>query len=98
MKVLTRLREYRLKLSPEKCHFFRNSVKYLGHIVDTQGVHTDPDKTWPHPSTFEELKCFLGFDRYYSSFAEGYSKMAKPLNRLTANYRPPKKRGKIYKR
>ena len=44
IKVLTCLREYRLKLSPEKCHFFRNSVKYLGHIVGAQKVHTDPDK------------------------------------------------------
>ncbi len=103
MKVLTRLRDYGLKLSPEKCHFFRNSVKYLGHIVDAQGVHTDLDKisalkTWPRPSTFKELKCFLGFAGYYRRFVEGYARMAKPLNRLTANYHPPKKRGKIYKR
>uniref|UniRef100_A0A3Q1HDU2 Gypsy retrotransposon integrase-like protein 1 n=1 Tax=Acanthochromis polyacanthus TaxID=80966 RepID=A0A3Q1HDU2_9TELE len=103
MKVLTRLRDYGLKLSPEKCHFFRSSVKYLGHIVDAHGVHTDPEKisalkTWPRPSTPKELKCFLGFAGYYRRFVEGYSKIAKPLNRLTAGYRPPKKRGKIYKR
>lgn len=33
MKVLARLREFGLKLSPEKCTFFQTSVKYLGHIV-----------------------------------------------------------------
>lgn len=103
MKVLTRLRDYGLKLSPEKCHFFKSSVKYLGHIVDAHGVHTDPEKisalkSWPRPSTFKELKCFLGFAGYYRRFVEGYSKIAKPLNHLTAGYRPPKKKGKIYKR
>jgi len=45
MRVLQRLRDYGLRLSPEKCHFFQLSVKYLGHVVDAQGVHTDPDKT-----------------------------------------------------
>uniref|UniRef100_A0A669DQG9 ribonuclease H n=1 Tax=Oreochromis niloticus TaxID=8128 RepID=A0A669DQG9_ORENI len=103
MKVLTRLRDYGLKLSPEKCHFFKTSVKYLGHVVDAHGVHTDPEKIsalkiWPRPSNFKELKCFLGFAGYYRRFVEGYSKIAKPWNRLTACYRPPKKRGKIYKR
>lgn len=103
MKVLTRLKNYGLKLSPEKCHFFKASVKYLGHVVDAQGVHTDPEKisalkSWPRPSNFKELKCFLGFAGYYRRFVEGYSKIAKPLNRLTVGYHPPRKRGKIYKR
>lgn len=56
MKVLNRLKDFGLKLSPEKCNFFRASVKYLGHIVDAQGVHTDPEKvsplrSWPCPTT-----------------------------------------------
>ena len=103
MKVLNRLKDYGLKLSPEKCHFFKTSVKYLGHVVDAQGVHTDPNKVsalrdWPRPSTRKELKCFLGFAGYYRRFVEGYSKIAKPLNSLTAGYCAPKKRGKVYKR
>lgn len=56
MKVLTRLKECGLKLSPEKCHFFKSSVSYLEHVVDADGVHTDPEKIsalrdWPRPST-----------------------------------------------
>ncbi|KAL1254368.1 hypothetical protein QQF64_016597 [Cirrhinus molitorella] len=103
MKVLNRLKEFGLKLSPDKCQFFKSSVKYLGHIVDADGVHTDQEKIsalkdWPRPSTRRELKCFLGFAGYYRRFVEGYSKIAKPLNCLTAGYNPPRKRGKIYKR
>lgn len=102
MKVLSRLKSYGLKLSPEKCQFFRSSVKYLGHIVDAQGVHTDPDKVsalknWPRPANREQLKCFLGFAGYYRRFVDGFSKIARPLNILTSGYCPPKKRGKVYK-
>lgn len=32
-KVLTRLEEFELKLSPEKCVFFQTLVHYLGHVV-----------------------------------------------------------------
>lgn len=88
MKVLNRLKDYRLKLSPEKCHFFKTSVKYLGHVVDAQGVHTDPDKVstlrdWPRPLNRKELKCFFGFAGYYRRFVNGYSQIAERLNSLT---------------
>lgn len=97
LKVLNLLKDYSLKRSPEKCRFFQTSVKYLSHVVDAQGVHTDLEKTsalrnWPHPSNRRELKCFLGFAGYYQRFIEGYSQKAKPLN-LTAGYYLPKKMG-----
>ncbi len=56
MRVLQHLKDYGLKLSPEKnTTFSKSSVKYLGHAVDAQGVHTDTDKisalkTWPCPT------------------------------------------------
>lgn len=42
--VLGLLKEYGLKLSPDKCKFFQTSVRYLGHIVSSDGVKTDPEK------------------------------------------------------
>lgn len=103
IKVLNLLKEFVLKLSPDKCQFFKSSVKYLGHILNAEGVHTDPGKIsplkdWPRPSIKQELKCFLGFAGYYRRFVKGYSKISKPLNCLTAGYSSPRKRGKIYKR
>lgn len=44
LNVLNRLREYGLKLSPDKCKFFQTSVKYLGHIVAEKGIETHPEK------------------------------------------------------
>ena len=42
--VLQRLRVHNLKLSPKKCHLMRSSVKFLGHIIDANGVAVDPAK------------------------------------------------------
>lgn len=97
---LNRLKEFGLKLSPEKCHFFRKSVKYLGHVVSENGVETDPDKisaltTWPRPNNIKELKSFLGFTGYYRRFIKDFSKISKPLNDLTAGYIPTKRKCKI---
>uniref|UniRef100_A0A3P8UAF7 Gypsy retrotransposon integrase-like protein 1 n=1 Tax=Amphiprion percula TaxID=161767 RepID=A0A3P8UAF7_AMPPE len=100
LRVLNRLKEYGLKLSPEKCKFFQTSVKYLGHIVSERGVETDPDKiltlkSWPVPRNLKELKSFLGFAGYYRRFIKGYSAIAKPLNELTRGYAPTSKSRKL---
>lgn len=99
MRVLGKLREYGLKLSPDKCQFFRTSVKYLGHVVSERGVETDPEKTaalttWPTPKNIKELKSFLGFAGYYRRFIRDFAKIARPLNDLTIGYFPPRKAAK----
>lgn len=96
LQVLKRLREFGLKLSPEKCKFCQTSVRYLGHIVSQNGVETDPSKvealkTWPRPKNLKELRSFLGFSGYYRRFVQDYSKIVKPLNDLTAGYPPLQK-------
>lgn len=98
--VLERLREYGLKLSPNKCKFYQTSVRYLGHIVSRDGVQTDPEKiqtlkTWPRPQTLKDLQSFLGFTGYYRRFVKDYSKIVKPLTSLTAGYPPKRKGGKV---
>ena len=99
MRVLTRLKEYGLKLSLEKCKFFQTSVKYLGHVVSQHGVETDPEKvkalkTWPRPQTLKELRSFLGFSGYYRRFIKDYSSIVKPLTDLTSGYPPMQKNAK----
>lgn len=96
MKVLNRLKEYGLKLSPEKCKFFQTSVRYLGHIVSHKGVETDPEKvkalsSWPVPRDLKQLRSFLGFSGYYRRFIKNYSSLVKPLTDLTSGYPPLRK-------
>lgn len=101
-KVCQCLREFGLKLSVEKCVFFQTSVCYLGHVVSSDGMETDPDKistltSWPVPQNLKELRSFLGFAGYYCRFVEGFSSVVKPLNDLTAGYPPYQKNSKQMK-
>ena len=98
-KVLDRLWDCGLKVSPEKCQFFCRSVKYLGHVVGEASIQTDPEKVsavanWPKPTNAKELRSFLGLTGYYRRFIDGYAKIAGPLHHLTSLYGYTKKRGR----
>ncbi|GJX20028.1 putative reverse transcriptase domain-containing protein [Tanacetum coccineum] len=63
-------------------------VQFLGHLIDSQGLHVDPAKieavkNWTSPTTPTEVRQFLGLAGYYRRFIEGFSKIAKPLTKLT---------------
>lgn len=32
------------KLLTLKCSFLRKEIKYLGHVIDQSGLHTNPEK------------------------------------------------------
>lgn len=103
--VFSRLRQYNLKLSPKKCHLLRTSVKFLGHIIDRDGVSVDPAKVdviskLSKADLMEDDKCtpsvqriksVLGMILYYQHFIPGCSTLARPLFALTAGQR--RKRG-----
>jgi hypothetical protein len=88
-EVLQRVREAHLKLKPSKCALFQSEVKYLGHIVNTHGVSTDPAKVqsvreWARPRNLSEVRTFMGFIGYYRRFFKDFATLARPLNRLTS--------------
>ncbi|GJZ78754.1 reverse transcriptase domain-containing protein [Tanacetum coccineum] len=65
-----------------------NWVQFLGHVIDSEGIHVDPVKIesikdWESPKTPTEIHQFLGLVGYYQRFIEGFSKIAKPLTKLT---------------
>ncbi|GKF04924.1 putative reverse transcriptase domain-containing protein, partial [Tanacetum coccineum] len=71
-----------------KCDFWINTVQFLRHVIDNQGIHVDPAKIeavkdWASPTTPIEIHQFLGLAGYYRRFIEGFSKIAKPLTKLT---------------
>ncbi|GKA74249.1 putative reverse transcriptase domain-containing protein [Tanacetum coccineum] len=55
-----------------------------------QGIHVDPAKIesikdWASPKSPTEIHQFLGLAGYYQRFIEGFSKIAKPMTKLTQN-------------
>ncbi|XP_029053801.1 uncharacterized protein K02A2.6-like [Osmia bicornis bicornis] len=86
-EVFRRLRAANLRLNPEKCCFGRTELKYLGHVVTSQGVRTDPDKVQaikgiPPPRNTKELRRFLGTASWYRRFIPRFADLAAPLIRL----------------
>ncbi|CAN6472899.1 unnamed protein product [Victoria cruziana] len=85
--VLKVLRDNNLFAKQSKCTFGQTSIGYLGHIVDEQGVHADPEKLaavadWPQPKDAKRLRGFLGLTGYYRRFIKGYGSIAAPLTQM----------------
>ena len=98
--VFKRLADAGLKLKPSKCSFFKDKVGYLGYVISSNGVETDPSKidavtSWKTLKNADDIRKFLGFTGYYRRFVKDYSKIAKPLNDLLGE--PKKKRGRTNK-
>ena len=68
----------------------RDSIKYLGRMVDRHGVRPDPEAveavlTWKAPRTDTQLLSFLGFANYYRELIKGYADKVYPMQKLMRN-------------
>ena len=87
------LRDANLKLQVKKCVFGKDTVKFLGHIISSAGIATDPEKIsrvaeWPIPVNRQVLQQFLGFINYYRRFVKDCASISRPLYQLTERNRP----------
>lgn len=87
--VLHALHHNGLKLSPSKCNMLKQEVRFLGHIIDANGIRTDPMKTksmqaYPKPTNVKDVQRFLGMCNYYRRFIKGFAEIAAPLHELTS--------------
>lgn len=63
------------------------AVEYLGHRVDSKGLHILESKIIavvdaPHPCDIQELRSFLELIQYYDEFLQNLSTLLHPLNQL----------------
>ena len=86
-EVLRRLKETRLRLQQNKCQFMKDSVVYIGHRIDKDGLRPTEDKVRaigdaPIPRRVSELKAYLGMLTYYSKFPPDRATVLAPLHVL----------------
>nr|GEW93475.1 retrotransposon protein, putative, Ty3-gypsy subclass [Tanacetum cinerariifolium] len=86
--VMKLLKKEQLYAKFSKCDFWLQSVQFLGHVIDSKGVHVDPIKieaikNWATSTTPTKVRQFLELVGYYRRFIEGFSLISKPLTKLT---------------
>jgi hypothetical protein len=82
--VIRKLTENGLTINLSKCKFFKKSIKFLGHVIDSKGVSPDPDRiasiqTYPAPNNQKQLRQFLGTVNFHHRFIIGYGEYIAPL-------------------
>ena len=86
-RVFERLTEFGLKLNRDKCEFSRDSLEYLGHVIDAQGIHKSADKIAvildaPRPTDVSSLRSFIDMASYYRKFVPDFASTLHPLTTL----------------
>lgn len=103
--TLQRLEEYGLRVRKDKCAFFQPSVEYLGHVIDSTGLHKAPSKVKaiveaPAPENVSQLRSFLGLLTYYARFVPDLANKLKPLHgllKITNKWKWTNKCGRAFK-
>ena len=86
-EVLKRLEEAGFRCKWEKSEFMQESVIYIGHQVNREGIHPCQNKVEtlvnaPYPKNQAELISFLGAVNYYSRYLPKLATVIEPLNAL----------------
>jgi cleavage and polyadenylation specificity factor subunit 1 len=76
-----------LVINPGKCNFASTSVKFLGHMVDENGIrhlptHVKAIQEFPPTSTVKQLQQFLGMINFYRRFLPRIAATLRPLTDL----------------
>ena len=79
-RVLELLKENKLIVDITKCRLFVTEVEFCGHILGGGVRRPAPGKLlaiekWEVPTTITELRSFLGFANYYSSYIKDFAEV-----------------------
>jgi transposase InsO family protein len=80
-------KSYGLKISPKKCEWFKDSVKFLSFIVDGKGTSISEDKVaairdFERPTTCKQVNSFVGMAGWMQRYISGFQELAAPLSDL----------------
>jgi hypothetical protein len=82
------LKEVNFKLNLGKCEFAKTNLTFIGHVVNHDGRHPNPQKIkvvidFPTPTSTINVRTFLGLTCYYQNYVKSYSRIAMPFFDLT---------------
>ena len=86
--VFNKLEEYNLKIRLGKCLFFQKELKYLGFILNAEGVRPDPEyiqkvMTLKEPQGKPDLLHMIGMIQWLHRYIPRLSDYLWPLTRMT---------------
>ena len=86
-EVLSRLEKAGLLAEKNKCQFVAPSVTYLGHVIDSEGLHPIVERVKAvegasEPQDIHQLKSYLGLLAYYGKLLPNMAPVLAPLYRL----------------
>ena len=85
--ALNRIKAAGATLNPSKCQFRKSQLKFLGHLLDQDGIQADPDKTsaiaeMSPPTNISELRRFMGMVNQLGKFSQNLADLTQPLRQL----------------
>ena len=86
-QVIRRLDQYGVVINRDKCVLAQQRVTFLGHSVDSTGVHPLPERVaaireFAEPVVQSQLRRFLGMVAYYHRFIPQAAQLLQPLHGL----------------
>ena len=86
-QVCQRLQNHIIRASPAKYKFFADRLPLLGHVIDDQGIHADPEKIrgiqdWHTPKSKNEFQTLIGVVIYHAQFLPHLATLSARLSHL----------------
>ena len=74
-------------LNFQKCHFLQESIKFLGHVIDKNGIPADPEKStaiynMKSPQSVSDLQRFMDLVNQLGKFSSRIAEVRQPVREL----------------
>lgn len=86
-KLAERISAAGLTISVSKSRFCMRSLKYLGYIVNEEGIRPDPEKIaaiegYPVPKSVKDVRRLIGLTGWYRRFIPNFATITAPITEL----------------
>ena len=89
-KAFDAIQEAGVTLNRDKCEFNKESIVFLGHVINEQGISPDPARTsailkMKRPESITELRRFMGMVNQLGKFSPNLAEISQPLRELLSS-------------